>query len=470
VSQDYLTHQFQALVTNLSAGSRLALGKQVSPGNFRYSLDQGLWLALLLFCLEILFGYLDTEPPVVFNHFGINYLGAIYLTDFLLLILIARLAKAGLQETGCLIIANLSITPIFLLFAHFGSLLFPSDPIDLSALALAGVYFILLLIWQIYILIRLLHLYLPLKRRKAALLAGFNVGLSLSAALWLFPRSDLWYSDSSESANNPYAALWALSVEDTFYSQLPLMNQAIEGLEYHRAGITDLYLLALGGYGYEKVFLNEVKYVQKLFDRKFDTRNRSLVMVNNLATVNQHPLANRHNLAYALQAIGERIDPQEDIVFLFMTSHGSEDHKFSVQFGPISMDDITPQQVKQALDDSGIRWRVLVVSSCYSGGFIKPLQDPNTLVITAAAQDRKSFGCGSKSEFTDFGDAYFRKGLEQRNDFIEAFDVAAKLVSEKELKERRTHSNPQIFVGEAIRSKLAMLFGELNEQGQLSAL
>ena len=151
------------------------------------------------------------------------------------------------------------------------------------------------------------------------------------------------------------------------------------------------------------------------------------------------------------------MQPEEDVLFLFMTSHGSPDHRFSVDFGPVPLDDLTPTQVRQALDDAGIRWRVVIVSSCYSGGFIEPLRSPNTLIITAAAADRESFGCGAQSEFTDFGTAYFKHALAQRPDFIEAFDIAAKWVEEKERREHRKPSMPQRFVGEAIRKKLALL-------------
>ena len=29
-----------------------------------------------------------------------------------------------------------------------------------------------------------------------------------------------------------------------------------------------------------------------------------------------------------------------------------------------------------ALDESGIRWRVIIISACYAGGFVEPLRDP----------------------------------------------------------------------------------------------
>ena len=252
-------------------------------------------------------------------------------------------------------------------------------------------------------------------------------------------------------------------MEDLFYDQSPLIESSLEELAEQRPGVTDLYLLAVGGYGLEKVFLNEVEYVRTMFDKRFDTRERSMVLVNNVETVQRYPLANGHNLHTALMTIGQRLDPDEDVVFLFMTSHGSKNHRFSMKFGPVPLDDLTPQQVRDALDEAGIRWRIILISSCYSGGFIEPLKDPHTLIITAAAPDRKSFGCGAESDFTDFGTAYFKHALAQQQDFIAAFDTAATWISEKEQREHREASQPQRFIGEAIREKLIALNQQIED-------
>ncbi len=52
-----------------------------------------------------------------------------------------------------------------------------------------------------------------------------------------------------------------------------------------------------------------------------------------------------------------------------------------------------------------------MVSACYAGGFIEPLKDDRTLVITAADAHHTSFGCGAESDFTYFGKAYFDQAL-----------------------------------------------------------
>ncbi|MES9969304.1 MAG: C13 family peptidase [Candidatus Thiodiazotropha sp.] len=450
-----IAKQLIALTINLKSGLRLVTGQNVTRNHFIYSVDQGLWLLALLLGLDITVAYLITDKPALFSTYGLNHLAAVYLLDLLILVVLARLARAETADTGRLLLAYLASMPLITVAIQLLALpeqLYYSHPKGGGALLL------LLFIWHFYIMIRLLRILLLVSFRKGFSLAGLSLLLSLSS-IWFLPYTQLWYSDKPVQSNSAYSKLNDLSVEDLFYNQYPLVDDALSQLIPQRPGIPDLYLVAVGGYGLEKVFLNEVEYVRDLFDRRFDTSGRSMVLVNNVDTLARYPLANRHNLADSLDVIGRIIDPDEDVLFLFMTSHGSKEHRFSVSFGPVPLDDMTPMQIRQALDDAGIRWRVIVVSSCYSGGFIEPLRTPNTLIITAAAKDRKSFGCGAKSEFTDFGTAYFKHALDKQPDFIEAFDIAAKWIADKESREQRTPSLPQRFVGDEIRSKLAQLGG-----------
>jgi hypothetical protein len=113
-----------------------------------------------------------------------------------------------------------------------------------------------------------------------------------------------------------------------------------------RAGQTDLYFLGLAGYADEDVFMNEVMLVKELFDEQFDTRERSLLLINNDETVEDLPLANAHNFELAVMALAETMNPAEDILFLILTSHGSEEHKLSIDYYPLDMNDISPGKIK----------------------------------------------------------------------------------------------------------------------------
>ena len=96
-----------------------------------------------------------------------------------------------------------------------------------------------------------------------------------------------------------------------------------------------------------------------------------------------------------------------------------------------------------------------MISACYSGGFIEPLKSDTTLVITAADAQHTSFGCGSESDFTYFGKAYFDQALRKRPSFIAAFDDARRIIEARERGEGKMPSNPQMYVGKAMKEKLA---------------
>nr|WP_246387506.1 C13 family peptidase [Chiayiivirga flava] len=215
-----------------------------------------------------------------------------------------------------------------------------------------------------------------------------------------------------------------------------------------------MYVLAFGGDAGEDVFRNEVEYIERLFPQRFDAAGRVLGLLNHPDSVATRPLATATNLERGLAAIGERIDPDEDIVFVYLTSHGSEDHELYVNQPPLPFDQITPQRLRAALDASGIRWRVVVVSACFSGGFVEALRDPQTLVITAARADRTSFGCGSESDITWFGNAFVAEALNRTTDLREAFETASTAIAEREKAEEFDPSEPQWDAGERILAQL----------------
>jgi len=110
------------------------------------------------------------------------------------------------------------------------------------------------------------------------------------------------------------------------------------------------------------------------------------------------------------------------------------------------------------LDDAGIQWRIIVVSACFSGGYIEPLKDDRTLVITASRSDRISFGCGDRSDATFFGEAFFQRGLATADSFEAAFDIARKRVDEREKgSDYSPPSSPQLWIGGAMTEKLKTL-------------
>jgi hypothetical protein len=82
------------------------------------------------------------------------------------------------------------------------------------------------------------------------------------------------------------------------------------------------------------------------------------------------------------------------------------------------------------------------------------LKNEETLVITASRSDRASFGCGTQSDITDFGRAFFVDALNHTDSFTEAFAAARKLIDNWETRDGEDHSYPQMSTNPQIEAKL----------------
>jgi hypothetical protein len=222
------------------------------------------------------------------------------------------------------------------------------------------------------------------------------------------------------------------NVEVALYAQKELLDNALASLKPREPGRINLYLLAVAGDGSQEVFRREVEFVQGEFARRFGTSGRTVALVNSRSTVATAPMATVTSIRQALNAIAARMDREQDILFLFLTSHGSAEHELSLAQNGIDLADLPAKELGAMLKESGIRWKVVVVSACYSGGFIDPLQNETSLIITAARRDRRSFGCADENDFTYFGRAFFKESLPKSRSFVEAFRRAEALVRDWE--------------------------------------
>jgi hypothetical protein len=279
------------------------------------------------------------------------------------------------------------------------------------------------------------------------------------------PRKD---GETQQSGEWRYGSLYdekrvlkmQIDAEAALYAQKDLLDRAIAALQPGQPGRIDMYLLAVGGDASQEVFRREVEFVQKAFAGRFGTAGRSLALVNSRNTLTSAPMATVTSIGAALKAIGARMDRDEDILFLFMTSHGSSDHQLVLSQNGLALRHLRAKDLAALLKESGIRWKVVLVSACYSGGFIDPLQDARTLVITAARRDRRSFGCADENDFTYFGRAFFKEALPGSRSFRQAFGKAVVLVEDWERQDRKEaagadwHSLPQISSPGAIEAHL----------------
>ncbi|WP_083659424.1 C13 family peptidase [Pseudomonas sp. PA1(2017)] len=226
-----------------------------------------------------------------------------------------------------------------------------------------------------------------------------------------------------------------------------LLDQAIAALPTSTPR-GELYALTLAGDGKQSVFLREADYVADLLAERFAAHGR-ITLANHRDHLADRPLATRENLRRAVQAVAERTGP-EDLVFIYLTSHGSRTHELNLDQPRLQLADLPADELASLLEPLAERDKVVVISACYSGGFIAALKNEKTLLMTAARADRVSFGCSEEADFTYFGRALFAEALQQTDDLQEAFELARAAVAEREQADGFEPSEPQIWAPAAV--------------------
>jgi hypothetical protein len=445
---------FVGLFANLLVGLRLTLPAPVSRRSLHVSSDQAVLLLLLAAGTTLLASYPFGAGPASLRGSAWPVLGARCFVDVLLYYAIARLQGGPHNFIALAVVLSAISVPLvisqalILGLAGIGRFLWRWHGYYVGLWA----FWAVMLGWSLAAVARSIRVVYATRWPRTG---AYTVLLTLGALAtsWALPPY-FWYpTHAAQSAEAHATDTTPVDTEQTYYAQQRLLARAMAAIKSARRDVTELYFVGFAGTATQDVFMKEVRSAQLLFDERFGTRQRSLLLVNNPSTVGRMPVASVSNLRAALAGIAGKMNVDRDILFLFLTSHGSP-HLFSVNFPALDLDDLTDRELRHMLDRSGIKWRVVVISACHSGSFIDALKDERTLILTAAAADRTSFGCASENDFTYFGDAYINTALRQGRSFVAAFDRAKGIIAEREAAEQLVPSQPQMFLGTAMRAKL----------------
>lgn len=250
--------------------------------------------------------------------------------------------------------------------------------------------------------------------------------------------------------------------------QATLLEQQLDALVAGNPEVIEAYFVGVAGDGSQSVFQREITALNQYARHNLGTANRSVLLINDHDTADQIPMATAASLQKSLRRVANKMNPEQDILFLYMTSHGSDDHRFYINHDSLDLPTLPAKTLGNILKGLPIKWKVIVVSACYSGGFIPHLQDENTMVITAASSSRKSFGCSDDADMTYFGRAFIQESLPNAASFSEAFDMAEKLVTRWEDEEEFRNSQPQIWRPQAILDYLKKWRRQLPAQIQVA--
>jgi len=236
-------------------------------------------------------------------------------------------------------------------------------------------------------------------------------------------------------------------LEQGLLNQGRLLDQALAAVPPSTAAI-ELYSLALAGDGKQSVFMREADYVTGMLASRFGAIGQ-ITLANHRDHLADRVMASRETLSRSVQTLAARSGP-EDLVFIYLTSHGTSEHELVLDQPRLQLGDLPADELAAVLAPLKGRDKVVVISACYSGGFIPALRDEKTLIMTASRADRVSFGCSEEADFTYFGDALFAQALNQTDDLQQAFELASRHVAEREIADNYEASQPQIWAPKGV--------------------
>jgi hypothetical protein len=242
------------------------------------------------------------------------------------------------------------------------------------------------------------------------------------------------------------------------------LTAALAELAPQRRGVVDAYVVVVG-LDSDPVFGREARESAKVLSRRFDAGGRTLVLAGSDGRAGAAlPRGSLHALSLALARVAELMDPAEDVLVLYSTSHGIP-AGITYHDGDEGFGVLTPARLDSLLSELGLRNRLLILSACYSGVFVPALHSETTALFTAASAGRTSFGCAPDNDWTFFGDAMINHALRRPQPLESASAEALKRVGAWEAAKKYEPSYPQVSIGSQVWTWLKPLEARMPKTG-----
>jgi hypothetical protein len=288
----------------------------------------------------------------------------------------------------------------------------------------------------------------PSRHRLARAVLG---GIVLSLPLWFVPLAgpfEGWWVRDGDDDDATLAADANPASEPVMAVQGYLLDQALDNLEDERSDVTDLYFVGFAPDSRQDGFRQEIDMAQRVLDERFDTRGRSITLLNAHDSVTTMPFATLTNLRKVIDEIGDAIDPDDDVVMLYLTGAPDAENGLAAVHPPLDLVAVTPDAVKQLLDSAGIRFRVIVVSTCAAGAWIDTLQDQDTAVLVSSPGQARAAGCAGGPQPSPFSAALFGAALRSGDSIPAAFAQVVRDFAQKGA------TAPQLWMGQGVDTQL----------------
>ena len=399
-----------SLAKNLAAGARLALFLPVRPFDYRVSALDYAALVAFNFVLWIAAAAVRSAFQGAFDPAALP----VYLASVPLVLATALLVAHAYGAPERLLLIAIALTASDALFEIAGVAL----PYIAALTGSGASAFFLFFGWMWVVAMR--AVVVCGGRRRPQLYQGvLAVSAMIAIALFAFPRTDVWQVADAGGQEVP------LAEERLFHLQGELIERALAAIQPGRRGAAEPYFVGFAPDASQEGAMEEIRAMKALFDERFGTKSRSVALASSYDALEDLPVASVTNLGRVLRRIGSAMNPEEDVLVLFIAGHSDAEHRLGAWQPPLELAPLTPTALARMLQDAGIQWRIVAVSGCLAEGYREPLRDRNTVVLTA--------GCEAGS-------------------LGEAFEGAASLAEAVEAAGKRPGT--QISVGEAIAAKL----------------
>jgi hypothetical protein len=224
------------------------------------------------------------------------------------------------------------------------------------------------------------------------------------------------------------------------------ISAALNALRPQQPGIVDAYVVVVA-LDSDPVFGREAREAGRVLASRFDAAGRTIVLAGDEGDQKADAPGSPHTLALALARVAEVMDRNEDVLVLYSTSHGQHDVGLVYRDSARGEGVVSPDRLSRLLDPLGIQNRLLILQACYSGQFVPALRGPTSVVVTASADDRSSFGCQAGNDWTLFGDALINHAMRQPLPLDIQLRRANALIAAAEDQAHLVASNPQVSIG-----------------------
>jgi len=233
------------------------------------------------------------------------------------------------------------------------------------------------------------------------------------------------------------------------------LDAALATLQPQRRGTIDAYVV-VAALDSDPVFAREAREAGNVLSRRYGAGGRTITLAGPDGRSGGLPKGSLTALTLVLARIAELMDPAEDVLVLYLTSHGAQ-VGMAYHDGDSGYGILAPSRLGSVLGELGIRRRIVLLSACYSGVFVPFLRSPDTAIVTAASAERTSFGCQADNDWTFFGDALVNNALRKPQPLAAATSEASRAIAGWESAYGLQPSQPQVAIGEAAAQWLQSL-------------